>query len=235
MPVGTARERRRRRCSAGRRPCDAHTPRRCARSALVPFCHGQASPRRRPCVVALIEADGGGVPAALTGGGGPVPRSPLAAQRAAGGPTTPRAACVLPVSADASSVPRFPGTSQAAVSKGGATHRSERAAGCGYKIAQQRIQYTAGARGQDKRRVAKGQFKRTQREGPNHIPATRGHASTKCADGSGDRGKWDSDDATDERVSLLPDFVGAYQRYTCRLRAVSDAQRQKLLRGGDVE
>ncbi|PWU88921.1 putative Endonuclease-reverse transcriptase [Trypanosoma cruzi] len=47
--------------------------------------------------------------------------------------------------------------------------------------------------------------------------------------------QWDSDDATDERVSLLPDFVGAYQRYTCRLRAVSDAQRQKLLRGGDVE
>ncbi|PWV03974.1 putative Endonuclease-reverse transcriptase [Trypanosoma cruzi] len=102
-------------------------------------------------------------------------------------------------------------------------------------MAQQRIQYTAGARCQDKRRVAKGQFKRIQREGPTHIPVTRGHASTKCADSSGDRSKWDSDDATDERVSLLPDFVGAYQRYTCRLRAVSDAQRQKLLRGGDIE
>ncbi|RNF19004.1 trans-sialidase, partial [Trypanosoma cruzi] len=74
-----------------------------------------------------------------------------------------------------------------------------------------------------------------QREGPNHIPVTRGHASTKCADSSGDRSKWDSDDATDERVSLLPDFFGDYQRYTCRLRAVSDAQRQKLLLSGDVE
>ncbi|PWU88738.1 hypothetical protein C4B63_69g70 [Trypanosoma cruzi] len=102
-------------------------------------------------------------------------------------------------------------------------------------MAQQRIQYTAGARGQDKRRVAKGQFNCIQREGPNHIPVTRGHASTKCADSSGDRSKWDSDDATDERVSLLPDFVGAYQRYTCRLRAVSDAKRQKLLLSGDVE
>ncbi|EKF28201.1 hypothetical protein MOQ_008060, partial [Trypanosoma cruzi marinkellei] len=33
----------------------------------------------------------------------------------------------------------------------------------------------------------------------------------------------------------LPNPIGAYQRYACCLRAVCDAQRQKLLRSGDIE
>ncbi|KAF8295397.1 hypothetical protein TcBrA4_0070360 [Trypanosoma cruzi] len=105
MPIGKARERRRRRCSAGR-PCDARTPRQCTRSALVPLRHSQASPTPRPCVVAWIQADVGGEPAVLTGGSGTVLPSHLAGQRAAGvADETLCATCVLPVSADGSCVP----------------------------------------------------------------------------------------------------------------------------------
>ncbi|RNC53135.1 hypothetical protein TcCL_ESM09571 [Trypanosoma cruzi] len=104
MPVGTTRERQRRRCSAGRRPCDARTPRRCTRSALVPLRHSQASPRPRPCAVAWIQADVGGVPAVLTGGGGPVIRSPLAGQRTAGFAGNSPCGMRPPVSADGNGV-----------------------------------------------------------------------------------------------------------------------------------
>ncbi|KAF5220129.1 hypothetical protein ECC02_006927 [Trypanosoma cruzi] len=139
------RERRRQRCSAGCHHCDAHTPRQCARSALVPFCHSQASPRPRPCVVAWIQAVVGGVPALLTGGGGTVIRSPLAGQKATeGADNSLRAACVLPISADRSGVFHFPGASQAAVRKGGVGHRSVRAAGSGCKMAQKCMQHTPG-------------------------------------------------------------------------------------------
>ncbi|KAF8278024.1 hypothetical protein TcBrA4_0117210 [Trypanosoma cruzi] len=94
------------RCQSGRRRCDARTPQRCTRSALVPLRHSQASPTPRPCVVAWIQADVGGVPAALTGGSGPVLRSHLGRQRAAGvADNSLCAACVLPLFADGSGVP----------------------------------------------------------------------------------------------------------------------------------
>ncbi|RNC42757.1 hypothetical protein TcCL_NonESM07622 [Trypanosoma cruzi] len=125
---------------------------------------GVTTPRR--CVVAWIQADVGGGPAVLTGGGGPALPSPQAGQRAAGLANNPlRAACVLPVVADRSGVPRFPETSQAAVREGGVDHRSVRAAGGGYKMAQKHNQRTAGATPRKQSRMAnsgahgvKGQF-----------------------------------------------------------------------------
>ncbi|RNC54864.1 hypothetical protein TcCL_ESM07677 [Trypanosoma cruzi] len=71
-------------------------------------------------------------------------------------------------------------------------------------MAQKHIQCAAGARGQARQTVADGEFKRIRREGPIHIPVTREHASTKCADSTGDHSTCDSDSVTDERIFLLP-------------------------------
>ncbi|RNF00072.1 hypothetical protein TcG_11818 [Trypanosoma cruzi] len=98
--------------------------------------------------------------------------------------------------------PDFPGTSQAAVGEGGVDHRSVRAAGSGCKMAQKLIHCAAGARGQERQTIADGQFKRTRREEPIDIPATRRHASTKCAHSSEDRSTCNADCVTDERVSI---------------------------------
>ncbi|RNC42524.1 hypothetical protein TcCL_NonESM07875 [Trypanosoma cruzi] len=97
--------------------------------------------------------------------------------------------------------PHFPATSQNAVGEGGVDHRSVRAAGSGHKTAQKHTQYAAGARGNARQTVADGRVRRTRREGPIHIPATRGHASTNCAGSCGDRSACDSDSVTDERVA----------------------------------
>ncbi|RNC39509.1 hypothetical protein TcCL_NonESM11126, partial [Trypanosoma cruzi] len=136
------------------------------------------------------------------GDGGPVLRSPLAGQRAAGrAGNSPCAACVLPVSVDASGVPLFPGTSQAAVGEGGIDNRSVQAEGSGCKMAQKLIQYADGSRGHARQTVADGRVRYTRREGPIHTSVTRGHASTRCADNSEDRSKCDADSVTDERVA----------------------------------
>ncbi|KAF8303168.1 hypothetical protein TcYC6_0042640 [Trypanosoma cruzi] len=71
-------------------------------------------------------------------------------------------------------------------------------------MAQKHIQCAAGARGQARQTVADGEVKRIRREGPIHITVTREHASTKCADSTGDRSKCDSDSVTDEQICLLP-------------------------------
>ncbi|EAN81442.1 hypothetical protein, conserved [Trypanosoma cruzi] len=60
-------------------------------------------------------------------------------------------------------------------------------------------------RGHATQSVAGGQFKRTRREGPIHIPVTRGHASTNCAHNGGDRSTCDSDTVADERVARCRD------------------------------
>ncbi|RNC33173.1 exo-alpha-sialidase [Trypanosoma cruzi] len=71
-------------------------------------------------------------------------------------------------------------------------------------MAQKHIQCAAAARGQARQTVTDGEFKRIRREGPIHITATRGHASTRCADSTGDRSTCDSDSVMDERIFLLP-------------------------------
>ncbi|ESS59930.1 hypothetical protein TCDM_12212 [Trypanosoma cruzi Dm28c] len=209
MPIGTARERRRRRCSAGRRPCDARTPQRCTRSALVPFRHPQASPTPRPCVVAWIQADVGGT----------VPPSHLGGQRAAELADEPLcAACVLPVSADGSGVPisqqlRGPPSAREVLI---IAQCGQRAAGTRRrKMAQKRTQYTAGVTGHARQTVADGRFRRTRREGPIHIPVTRRHASTNCACSCGDRSECDADCVTDEWFAC------------CRGRAQTQAQQYR--------
>ncbi|KAF8279014.1 hypothetical protein TcBrA4_0107500 [Trypanosoma cruzi] len=215
MPIGTAREQRRRRCSA-ERPCDARTPRQCTRSALVPLRHSQASPTPRPCVVAWIQADVGGAPAVLTGGSGTVLPSHLAGQRAAGSGRTNSLCSIRPSRVCGWEwCPHFPATSRAAVGEGGVDHRSVRAAGSRYKTARKRARYTAGTRGQARQTVADGLFRRTRREGPIHIPATRRHASTNCAGSCGDRSECDADCVTDEWFAC------------CRGRAQTQAQQYR--------
>ncbi|RNC46478.1 hypothetical protein TcCL_NonESM03735, partial [Trypanosoma cruzi] len=71
-------------------------------------------------------------------------------------------------------------------------------------MAQKHIQCAAAARGQARQTVTDGEFKRIRREGPIHITVTRGHASTKCADSTGDRSACDSDSVTDKQIFLLP-------------------------------
>ncbi|RNC51419.1 hypothetical protein TcCL_ESM11465 [Trypanosoma cruzi] len=71
-------------------------------------------------------------------------------------------------------------------------------------MAQKHIQCAAGARGQARQTVADGEVKRIRREGPIHITVTREHASTKCADSTGDHSKCDSDSVTDKQICLLP-------------------------------
>ncbi|RNC58694.1 hypothetical protein TcCL_ESM03741 [Trypanosoma cruzi] len=105
------------------------------------------------------------------------------------------------VSVDGSGVFHFPGTSQAAVREGGVDHRSVRAAGGGCKMAQKLIHCAAGDRDHARQTIADGRGKRTRREGPIHIPVTRGHASTKC-DNSGDRSTCNTDSVTEERVAI---------------------------------
>ncbi|RNC38832.1 hypothetical protein TcCL_NonESM11882 [Trypanosoma cruzi] len=100
--------------------------------------------------------------------------------------------------------PCFAGTSQTAVSEGGIDHRSVRGAGSGCKMAQKHIQCAAAARGQARQTVADGEVKRIRREGPIHITVTRGHASTKCADSTGDRSTCDADSVMDKQIFLLP-------------------------------
>ncbi|EKF29483.1 hypothetical protein MOQ_006731 [Trypanosoma cruzi marinkellei] len=184
--------------------CYARSPRQCTHTALVSSRHGQASPRPSSCIVVWIQADVGVVPAVLSGGGGPVIRSPLAGQRAAGW------AGHSPCGISPSRVcrwewcPPFRGTSHAAVGEGGVDHRSEQAAGSRCKMVQQRIQYAAGAREQVMQTVTNCRVKRVRREGPFHITVTRGYASTKCADSSGNRSTCISESVTDERVCLLP-------------------------------
>ncbi|ESS62245.1 hypothetical protein TCDM_10123 [Trypanosoma cruzi Dm28c] len=99
--------------------------------------------------------------------------------------------------------PDFLATSQDAVGEGGVDHRSVQAAGCGYKTAQKRTQYTAGVRGHARQTVVDGQFKRIRREGPIHIPVTRRRASTNSAENGGDCSTCNANSVTEEQIFLL--------------------------------
>ncbi|RNC36934.1 hypothetical protein TcCL_Unassigned00010 [Trypanosoma cruzi] len=68
-------------------------------------------------------------------------------------------------------------------------------------MAQKSTQYAAGARGHARQTVADGRVRCTRREGPIHIPVTRWHASTNCAENSEDRSTCDADSVTHEQVA----------------------------------
>ncbi|KAF8296949.1 hypothetical protein TcBrA4_0069240 [Trypanosoma cruzi] len=194
-----------------------------------PFCLGQASPRREdPCVVALFEADSGG---------GPSPSLTPTGQRAAGVVDNSPCGCVLPgVWRMRVSVPRFPGTSQTAVSNGGATHRSERAAGCGYKMGA--ATHSIHPRGQGPRK-AKSRERTIQAHTARGAKPHPGHQGTRKHEVCRQRGGIAASGIqTMRRTSGFPccrisSAITSATRVVCV--AVSDAQRQKLLLSGDVE
>ncbi|RNC34205.1 hypothetical protein TcCL_Unassigned03029 [Trypanosoma cruzi] len=64
----------------------------------------------------------------------------------------------------------------------------------------------------------------TRREGPVYISATRGHASTGCADNSEDRSKCDADSVTDERVACCR---GRAQTRSQECRSTADPSEQE--------